>query len=320
MSARYLVPLLVLCIALNAAAEVVVYDHFDDGVLDPAWEVVFNEFACGWTHAEEASELNVSEICHDGSALDWAIVSLIRTCAVPSDFSVAWKFDWNTPYGLPDTMQALYLVLYDETGAAITYVGFNDSWVLYQGQKVAWIRGTDGYQSGAGSLPWSDAATVVVYRVGDVITCKWDGEVIFEAPEATPVASIGLRFYYTYYGGTSTSIDESVGFIRVVDSWETAAPRPTLAELRLAECFPNPFNPLTTISFAIPTASQARLQIVDLRGRLVATLIDELIPAGHHTVTWNGRGDTGREMPSGVYLSRLEAEGRVVHGRMTLVR
>jgi hypothetical protein len=320
MFARYLVLLLVGCMHLNAIAEVVVDDHFDDGVLDPAWDVVFNEFACGWTHAEEASELHVSEICHDGSALDWAIVSLFRPCVVPSDFSVVWTFDWHTPYGLPDTMQALYFVMYDDTGAAIAYVGFNDCWALYQGERVAWVRGTDGYHSGANSLLGSDNATVIVYRVGEVITFKWNGDVIFEAPESTPVASISIRFYYTYYGGTSTNIDESVDLLWISDSVVTAAPMPALAEVQLAECYPNPFNPLTTISFAISTASHARLQIVDLRGRLVATLIDEQILAGQHAVRWNGRDDAGREMPSGIYISRLVAGGQVAHGRMTLAR
>ena len=70
MSARYLILLLVLCIPPTALADVILYDHFDDGVLDPAWEVVFNENVCGWTYSEELSNLHVTEICHDGAALD----------------------------------------------------------------------------------------------------------------------------------------------------------------------------------------------------------------------------------------------------------
>lgn len=83
---------------------------------------------------------------------------------------------------------------------------------------------------------------------------------------------------------------------------------------------PNPFNPMTTITCRIANAGRASLEIVDLRGRHVITLVDEHRPAGEHSVTWNGRNDRGVEMPSGVYLSRLQAGGAVVHGRLTLIR
>jgi len=47
MSVRNLIPLFMLCCFGNASGDTVVYDHFDDGVLDAAWEITFNEIACG---------------------------------------------------------------------------------------------------------------------------------------------------------------------------------------------------------------------------------------------------------------------------------
>lgn len=88
----------------------------------------------------------------------------------------------------------------------------------------------------------------------------------------------------------------------------------------LHPCKPNPFNPQTMLRFDLPASGPVHLRIFDLRGRQVATLIDEEVPAGRHEVIWNGRDASGRGVPSGVYLSRLEAGGRVVHGRMSLVR
>jgi hypothetical protein len=94
---------------------------------------------------------------------------------------------------------------------------------------------------------------------------------------------------------------------------------PVLETARL-EVFPNPFNPLTTISFTSSEIEHARLQVMDLRGRLVATLVDGVVATGRHEVNWDGRDAAGREVPSGVYVSRLVAGGRVSHGRMALVR
>ena len=84
--------------------------------------------------------------------------------------------------------------------------------------------------------------------------------------------------------------------------------------------YPNPFNPRTTIHYDLPESGSVRLQVYDLSGRLVTTLVDEVRALGFHEVTWTGRDASGRSVPSGVYLCRLEAGGKVVHGRMTLVR
>jgi hypothetical protein len=84
--------------------------------------------------------------------------------------------------------------------------------------------------------------------------------------------------------------------------------------------YPNPFNPQTTIVYEMVRTDAARLQIFDMGGRLVTTLVAAVVPAGSHSVTWNGRDTDGRDVPSGVYVLRLEAGGQVAHGRMTLVR
>ena len=92
------------------------------------------------------------------------------------------------------------------------------------------------------------------------------------------------------------------------------------ASLSLAAGIPNPANPATTVRFAVPTAGMVRLQIHDLRGRLVRRLVQSDLPAGNHSVLWTGRDDAGRAAASGVYIVRLEAAGRVRTGRLTLVR
>lgn len=106
MSTRYVIILFALCVPTATLAEVIVYDHFDDGILDPVWEITFNEYVCDWTYAEQVSELHVTEICNSGEPNDWAIVSLAQPCPVPSDFYVAWKLAWDS-HTMFDTMQVL---------------------------------------------------------------------------------------------------------------------------------------------------------------------------------------------------------------------
>jgi hypothetical protein len=83
---------------------------------------------------------------------------------------------------------------------------------------------------------------------------------------------------------------------------------------------PNPFNPQTTIAFALPRAGRARLEIVDARGRRIARLIDEDLSAGEHRAVWRGMDDAGRRAASGVYLARLTVDGISQGVPLTLVK
>ncbi|MBK8167572.1 MAG: T9SS type A sorting domain-containing protein [bacterium] len=97
-------------------------------------------------------------------------------------------------------------------------------------------------------------------------------------------------------------------------------PRESAAALRLRSGIPNPFNPRTTIQFAIPTDGAVRLTVFDVAGRLVRTLVDENRPQGSHEAVWDGRDATGREMGSGSYLARLEFGGLVEMTKISLMR
>jgi acyl-CoA thioesterase-1 len=83
---------------------------------------------------------------------------------------------------------------------------------------------------------------------------------------------------------------------------------------------PNPFNPMVNIKLVIPRAGRAVLQAYDARGRLAATLLDAHSEAGEMEVTWQGRDDAGRSLPSGVYHLRLTAGGATAASRVTLLR
>ena len=69
--------------------------------------------------------------------------------------------------------------------------------------------------------------------------------------------------------------------------------------------YPNPFNPSTVISFRVAEAGPIRLSVVDLAGREIALLLDDVRPAGSHSVSWNAAGN-----PSGTYYARMDLRGR----------
>jgi hypothetical protein len=89
---------------------------------------------------------------------------------------------------------------------------------------------------------------------------------------------------------------------------------------RLLPCYPNPFNPQTTIVFELPQDGRVAVTVHALSGEKVATLVDGERSAGRHEVVWSGRDADGRPVPSGVYLYRLVARDHRESRRMVLLK
>lgn len=83
---------------------------------------------------------------------------------------------------------------------------------------------------------------------------------------------------------------------------------------------PNPFNPSTTLYYAIPSAGQVELSVYNAAGQRVRTLVNDSRPAGPHSEVWNGQDDRGNAVAAGVYFARLSALGSVDAKRMVLVK
>lgn len=89
----------------------------------------------------------------------------------------------------------------------------------------------------------------------------------------------------------------------------------------LRGAYPNPFNPSTTIGFALRAAARARVAVFTIEGRHVCTLVDRNLDAGPHSVVWNGVDGNDRPVASGTYLFRLRTDdGFDASGRMVLVK
>jgi hypothetical protein len=88
----------------------------------------------------------------------------------------------------------------------------------------------------------------------------------------------------------------------------------------LMQNFPNPFNPSTTLTFDVAQAGNVTIQIYDVSGRLVATLLNSYKEIGRHRVEWNGKNVSGSLVPSGIYFYRMRSAGYEATKKMLLVR
>jgi hypothetical protein len=110
-------------------------------------------------------------------------------------------------------------------------------------------------------------------------------------------------------------------FYKVGSNVVTAVPIAEAPGLtRLLRNYPNPFNPLTKIQFALERNAQVSLRIFDVQGRAVRTLIDSYLASGPRLMSWDGRDDRGRPLPSGTYFLRLEGGGTYLTRTVNLVK
>ena len=145
----------------------------------------------------------------------------------------------------------------------------------------------------------------IVAAPGDV----YDGQVI-------PLTISGQLYDGTEFEGVDCvvikgSISESDGNYTAISDIQ----RPVLFGN-----YPNPFNPETEISYSLAEGCDVRLEVFNIVGQRVVTLVDEYQEAGVHRVTWDSRGKDGRSAPSGIYLYRLSAGEYVESKKMILMK
>jgi endonuclease I len=119
---------------------------------------------------------------------------------------------------------------------------------------------------------------------------------------------------YTYQGNRNPFIDhpEFVAYLfeGVVAPVDDVLPSTTLAGARIANIYPNPFNPATNIQFVLGQPGAVRVEVFAVDGRRVRTLLEDKREAGEFQVFWNGMSDDGLRAPSGTYFFRLISNGQ----------
>lgn len=142
-----------------------------------------------------------------------------------------------------------------------------------------------------------------------------------ESGNVLVIGGDGIIIYRGFYDDADLRaiIDDGIAALDV-----SPVPEIPLSEHRFEGGFPNPFNPTTRLVFSLApqsTPQPARLEIVDLQGRLVQVLMDETATSGQqYEAVWNGRDLTGRAVASGVYLARLQVGNWQATRSVTMVK
>jgi len=104
------------------------------------------------------------------------------------------------------------------------------------------------------------------------------------------------------------------------DVGDDAADMELPAQFSLSANYPNPFNPETRINYSISKACPVKLEVFNVLGQKIKTLVDENQSVGNKEVVWDGRNDAGEQVASGVYLYRLQAKDFVQTKKMVLMK
>lgn len=88
----------------------------------------------------------------------------------------------------------------------------------------------------------------------------------------------------------------------------------------LGNNYPNPFNPRTTISFSLPKESNCIMEVFNIKGQKVKTLLNDKQTKGNHKVVWNGTDDNGKSVSSGMYFYKLTTPERVITNKMIMLK
>ena len=137
------------------------------------------------------------------------------------------------------------------------------------------------------------------------------GDSLFLTYYADPPSRSTQRvFMFTSKGNYRTLTDEELSRLE----------NPTSAAFSFEQNYPNPFNPVTTFNFALPSAQHVTLEVFNILGQKVVTLIDAPYSAGPHTFEWNSSAADGSPVASGVYFAKFTAGDFQASKKMVVVK
>ncbi len=199
---------------------------------------------------------------------------------------------------------------------------------LYEDRGFSVAPTSDGGYIMAGTTEVNGARKIDIYMVktdggGDV---EWDstyggaesdyGRMVLRDPNNDYLV-VGQTFSTTDRGSDGCLLKISGPARTDADGFETAAPS---TRCELSQNYPNPFNPTTTIRYAVPGRSHVTIEVINVLGQIVRTLVDEDKTAGAYRVGWDGADALGRSVSTGIYFYRFRSSDQVITMKMLLMK
>lgn len=167
-----------------------------------------------------------------------------------------------------------------------------------------------GLNMGTDVRPW-------LYVVGDEI---WDNEEYVPNTVREGWGGAEGEYYsinYNFINGPSIQRKGDISIITSVDYNNTNS---IAEDFGLVSNYPNPFNPTTTIEFTLPQKNMVKVEVYDVLGNKVTTLVNQELEAGPKKITWNGRSEHNMPVTSGVYIYKIVSGKFSVSKKMMLLK
>ncbi|MCP4582547.1 MAG: T9SS type A sorting domain-containing protein, partial [candidate division Zixibacteria bacterium] len=240
-----------------------------------------------------------------------------------------WANFLNTNIPAPQNAPAMIAPFWDDMAGPL-YVRYHHD--EENGRFIiGWnnVRSNDTYQY--------QTFEIIILDTEQWPTTTGDNEIIFQYQMATNPysASVGIcnnvrddgiqyLFNNDYTPGAANVYNEraikfttgSEYMVDIDDQAEAILPN----KLSLSQNYPNPFNPTTNIGYQLPADSYVNLEVFDILGRKVRTLVDQTQAAGHWTISWDSRDSDNQPVSAGVYFYKLTTNNEQLIKKMILLK
>jgi hypothetical protein len=252
------------------------------------------------------------------------------------DLAGAGAWQELAPAGTPPSPRVGHVAIYDRLRARMVMVGAaGDSWTLSLSGTPAW---TELHPAGTVTAFWAFAGDydpghdefVIMDGYGALRGLSLGGSPAWRDLVVTGIHpelyNMSMRYdrargrMLVFGGGGGYAWFYQDVFAIQLGAPGADVPTPPAAAMAVGSPVPNPFHDVTRIGLSLPEAGPFAVRVFDLAGREVRTWREAWSPAGARELIWDGRDASGRAVPAGVYLARIEAGGRHAVRRIVRLR
>ena len=213
------------------------------------------------------------------------------------------RLSLDAPTALPSVGEEFVVAVRWSDFSAVQGYGLQ---VGYDADKLSFVSVQTDQPLGSSAF----AAPQVLSDQAGVLTVVAHGDAVSDG-------ELGLRLVFrptTEIASTTLEITDNQTYDNALGFNRLALPAPVSLQTRpavfsLADNYPNPFNPATTLQYALPQAADVALTVYNVLGQPVRTLVAERQAAGRYAVEWDATNDQGHSLSSGLYFYRLQAGG-----------